>query len=329
MIFNSPWFHERILETDTERHPYFSKNATTNWFKALRFEIESVHGITPQEQFNSLRDFYRNSLSKYKGNIQLGPIFEPLYFSILYSMSLDTFSLHLGLYPWICPTAIVDWYYAIYFSARSIFASLGNDVDEDNAKSANFYVSTIRTKLPYPFDMYAQKVDCSNYHPILSCAHNIVPYDKVRNFEESRSVAQGMLLQYLNGTTKWYASRTKDNILQNHSEFSNFRKKAARELLNKQLKDKIGFLHCAFRQRVKSNYRDAIYLTYGDDPTIHTKKFVGNLSFIAKFSSLISAALIERRIGHDCIRDFKADLRYYLNGLHNSSESERYWEVID
>jgi len=89
-------------------------------------------------------------------------------------------------------TAIVDWYYAIYFSARAIFSSLNIQVGEVHSQSANAYVSTIRDKLIYPFDMLAKHSSREEYNVHLSAAPNVNPYDLYRRFEDDREVAQVM-----------------------------------------------------------------------------------------------------------------------------------------
>lgn len=325
----STWLYDRILEVDIDRQPAFSNLATSNWFRALRFEVDLTHGFDLQDQFRSCRAFYKNSLKVSKKIPPLAPIFEPLFYSVIYCMSLETFSQHLSLTPWIQHTAIVDWYYAIYFSARAIFAALGRQVEEDHSKSANAYVSTVRKNLPYPFDMVAQRVTGEEYRVFLSAAPKTAPYNLYQRFEEERSVAQGMLFQYLNGSAKWYVRRTKDNILRKNPNISNFRTKVAREIRDKQLKSEIGFLHCAYRQRVKANYRDSIYLSYSSGDTGFLADFIDNISATAKFSSIVAVALIERRIGEKHIKSFVADLNENLtSGNYVPSESEKFWKVF-
>ena len=134
---------------------------------------------------------------------------------------------------------------------------------------------------------------------------------------------------YLTGTADWYAKRTKNNILaDNKGKFINFRTKEAQKIRDKRLASEIGFLHCAFRQRVKANYRDAIYLSYDYGEEINLDLFVKNLSVSAKFSSITAMAYLEYHLGKTVMQSFFNDLSQNLRGVNLSLDSERYWTAF-
>lgn len=323
----SYWLYEHITSHDESRKPSFSVQATHNWFKALKFEIENSHGKTCSEQIESCRQFYINT-QRQKNFQPNEDVFEHLFFSVVYVMTLDRFANTLNDIPWIRPTAIVDWYYATYFSIRAMFSVLGNNVPEDHSKTSKFVASTFRTHLPHPFDMVARRIDGEEYD-IFLMEKKPRFYDLNRTFIGDSMVSQGMLTQYLKGTADWYAKRTKNNILaDNKGKFINFRTKEAQKIRDKRLASEIGFLHCAFRQRVKANYRDAIYLSYDYGEEINLDLFVKNLSVSAKFSSITAMAYLEYHLGKTVMQSFFNDLSQNLRGVNLSLDSERYWTAF-
>ncbi len=322
------WIFDRIREIDQNRAPTFSSKATVNWIHAFRFEIEAEHGDNYSLQANSCRAFYNSSLKKSATNPPIGKIVEPLFFSILYCMSLQRISTSLDDISWVIPTAIIDWYYAIYFSIRSIFESNGQLVSDDHSKSAKFFACNIRQHLPYPLDICAKRNVGEKYDVFINGITNPQPYDLWRTFSQNRQVSIGMLTQYLRGTAKWEADRKKKRILLDHHEFNNFRTKQARKIRDEQLQDKISFLHCAYRQRVKANYHDSIYLAYDQEEYIDRSQFLSDLSTVSQFIAINAMTFIERRNGDQILNNFIKDLRRNLIGIKLSTQSERFWEII-
>lgn len=320
------WLFEKISADDNSRKPSFSVRGIDNWFRALRFEIESAHGTTVQQQVESCRNFHnQNKPQKTHPNLATSALFEQLFFSVLYCMTVDRFSSELSTTPWVRPTAIVDWYYAVYFSIRAILPIFGHRISEDHSKTAKFVASTFRTHLPYPFDMFARRSTGEEYKTYVG-GDQPQHYDLNRSFSPTRSISQGMLAQYLGGTAEWYTIRTKNKILADKKlKIENFRTKLAREKRDEQLISEIGFLHCAYRQRTKANYRDAIYLSYHYGEEIGLEAFISNLSVSAKFASINAIACAEHYIGRNDIRAFIDDLRVNLRGIDTATPSEKYW----
>lgn len=319
------WLFEKISADDNSRKPSFSVRGIDNWFRALRFEIESAHGTTVQQQVESCRNFHnQNKPQKTHPNLATSALFEQLFFSVLYCMTVDRFSSELSTTPWVRPTAIVDWYYAVYFSIRSVMPIFGHKVPEDHSGTANFAARTFRTHLPYPFDMFARRREGENYDSFIGGIQT-KHHDLNRTFEYKTSVTQGMLAQYLNGTAIWNVTKKKEKILQENKTLKDFRSKTARQLRDKRLISEIGFLHCAYRQRTKANYRDAIYLSYHYGEEVGLEAFISNLSVSAKFASINAIACAEHYIGRNDIRAFIDDLRVNLRGIDTATPSEKYW----
>lgn len=318
------WLYEKISKDDVNRKPGFSVRAITNWFRALRYEIESTHGESISEQVESCRKFYYNSKHRQILTSSNSELFEHLFFSVIYCMTLDKFSSELRKTPWISPTAIVDWYYAVYFSIRAMLPIFGHKIPEDHSKTARFVSSTFRTHLPYPFDMFARRTNGENYEVYLN---GIQPqyYDLSRIIYDN-SMAQGMLAQYLNGTATWHVKRTKRSILDDKKlNVSSFRSKNAKSIRDNRLISEIGFMHCAYRQRTKANYRDAIYLAYDYGEDVYLDTFIYILNKSAKFASIAAIACAEHYIGRKAVKAFVEDLNINIRGIETARTSEKYW----
>jgi hypothetical protein len=242
-------------------------------------------------------------------------------------MALKRMSATVSNVPWARPSAIVCWYYAIYFCARSLFALMKMPVGEDHQVSARAFASTLRPKLPHPLNMVASHISGQTYRVQLPTCGAVNPYDLSRSFFPTAGIARGMLVQYLGGTCKWFAERKRDQMVRN-GEVANFRSKAAREKRDRRLLKEVGFLHCAFRYRVKANYRDAIYLTYGDAmPGLFTP-FLSHLAATARFAAIYSLAFAERRLGVKPVRSFARDLTANLQGVEMAESQELFWQHI-
>lgn len=320
------WLFEKISDHDNSRKPAFSVRAINNWFKALRFEIESAHGKTVVEQIESSRKFYeKDKPKKITCTSPHGEIFEHLFFSVIYCMTVDRFASELSTTPWIHPTAIVDWYYAIYFSLRTMLPVFGHKIPEDHSKTAKFVTCTFRTHLPYPFDMFARRTKGEDYEVFLNGSQPET-YDLNRTFISAHFVAQGMLAQYLLGTADWNTKKIKNGILNDKKlNITNFHSRRAQTLRDSRLISEIGFLHCAYRQRTKANYRDAIYLSYDYGEEINLDNFTRNLSVSAKFASITAIACVEHYMGRQSVQAFIEDLNRNLRGANIALPSEKYW----
>jgi hypothetical protein len=242
-------------------------------------------------------------------------------------MSLTTLANERRSVAWHRPAAVVTWYYAIYGSARSMFASAGQPVTDNHAAAMRTYVSVLRERMPHPFDMIARHTKAEEYDLLLPCYPSTSKYDIKLAFAPSSHVARGMLLQYLSGTADWYLDRTKERLKRSH-KIANFHKKEAKALRDKAVEQSIGFLHSAFRIRGKANYRDAMFLTYGARELNASPEFVSSLATTARFATLAALALAERQIGSEAIQSFVRDLGSNIRGVAAATPDETYWSAV-
>jgi hypothetical protein len=139
-----------------------------------------------------------------------------------------------------------------------------------------------------------------------------------------------MLLTYLKGTAAWEVDKKKEE-LKKRDKFKDFRGKEARGKRNQQLQKnlpEINFLHCASRYRGKANYRDSIFLTYGQDDSRISLDFLEALETTARFAFLCGLAYSERRIGKFYTKDFLVDVSLHFRGQTHASQREKIWDGV-
>lgn len=320
------WLYQNVIKEDDERQPIFAQQSTVNWMRALRYEIDGEHGESAEDQFAACRVFLRND-PKTRNSLPLADVFEPLFRGVTNTMALIRLCLAEVAVPWIRATAIVTWYYATYACARAMFAAFGQPVHDQHMTAANAYVSVLRNRVPHPLNMVAAHLRNEDYGVQLPTYPNANPASLIENFRESRDVARGMLLQYLSGTATWYVDRTKEQILR-ENRFQDFRTKAARDERNRRLVKQIGFLHCAFRYRGKANYRDAIYLAYGQREPDSVDRFIEDMATVARFLVVFSLAFVERHVGKAEVEIFVSDLGDQLRRIDYAMDAELFWRRI-
>jgi hypothetical protein len=127
-----------------------------------------------------------------------------------------------------------------------------------------------------------------------------------------------MLLAYLRGTATYYTEGVKAALLASRdfrvNGWRDFRGREARRARDARLQQKIyNFLHVAFRYRGKSNYRDAIFLSYGAQRLEVGRPFIADLAYTARFTTICALAYVEMRAPADYQR-FREDLAQTFDG---------------
>jgi hypothetical protein len=127
-------------------------------------------------------------------------------------------------------------------------------------------------------------------------------------------MANGALFSYLKGTAEYEQWRVEEMIKKSREYrqggFTSFRTKAAKDLRDARLNPAhVNYLVQAFRYRGKANYRDAIYLSYGQDDSERLREFVSDLASVARAFSVMAAHYAANRVIQDDWAAFSADLK--------------------
>lgn len=83
------WLYEEVLKVDADRDPQFSVQSAYNWMKALRTEVEGEHGTASQQQFAASEAHFIQAVRPSTTLPPIGAVFEPLYASLVYAISLS------------------------------------------------------------------------------------------------------------------------------------------------------------------------------------------------------------------------------------------------
>ena len=319
------WLYAHVVQEQDSRAPYFSEQSALNWMRALSFEITRQNGANFRKQFEACRSAVRGQPKPALPPLGVGAVFEPLFGAVTNAMSLARLAADPA--PFHRPASVVTWYYAIYNSVRAMFAAMGQPVGENHTAAMNAFASNLRMRLPHPFNIHARHARNEDYATMLPSYPGVPSCNVSSTFDPSAGTAQGMLLEYLSGTARWYVERTKEK-LRTQRGITNFRKRSDRELRNKWLQKDIAFLHCAFRYRTKANYRDAIYLAYGARELHVARAFAEDLAIVAQFMALSAFAFCEWLVGPDHLDNFTADLDENIRGINDTRPSEAFWRAI-
>lgn len=125
--------------------------------------------------------------------------------------------------------------------------------------------------------------------------------------------AMGACVAYLSGSAAWWKWKTEENIIASREfkalNVANFRTKAARELRDSRLAGKsVSFLHQAFRYRGKANYREALFLGYGDYVEALLADYLDDLTTVLRGFIAMSGAFSSKRLGLPIWNEFLDDL---------------------
>lgn len=213
--------------------------------------------------------------------------------------------------------SIVAWYYSIYFASQAMLSIAGHDVPEEHRKSARIWLAQFvrgpaASLVPYPFDLSVSSLVKREADE--ECAR--LRHDsghKLHHVPTTLTEAHDAHVAYLSGCVSYYREKEEEKLRRSKeyrdAGFANFRTKSARHMRDIALaRCPIGFVEMAFRYRGKANYRDAIYLCYGDVGA-NMKRFLFDLQAVAFAYNRMARMWIAARIPKEVWSDFEADLR--------------------
>lgn len=320
---DNKWLFEKI---GNQPNPIFALQSSLNWIGSLAFEIESYYGVSSKNQAEALKqsvNLRRVTQNGNFGNIKIGEAFGSLYSAITYTQSLKTLIDASGNKAWTYPSAIIQWYYSVYNSLRSINLSQTlnlTDTHSGMVKSVNQFTHL----LPHPFDMEANWLSAENYLSKLPAIDFVSETDLIAGFEANERSCRGMIIKYLKGTAAWELDYTKEELKKKH-KIDSFRTRSARDIRDRYCIKKINFLNCAFRYRGKANYRDTIFLTYGNHDQRFNGDYLRSLYIIAKFLNLAAIEFQRRRLNSTLVSEFCKDITRNLRHVSEIPEADQFW----
>jgi hypothetical protein len=293
------WLLDRLFDAGDQAEPRFAFQGTVNWMRALAEVVNS--GACDDDELKSL---YRRVPRRPVNNEADTLVFQNMHMAYHNLASLKAMNNDaLDKYD-ICRSAIVSWYYSVYFASSAMIAASSGSVQETHTATAKVWQADIVEKnlIPYPFDLHLSSLVTTTAEAEISAYRDNNIYD-LNHCAQDTEMAHGALVSYVKGTHKYKKWEAEERI-KTSREFKalnveNFRKKVARELRDKTLdKGQVNFLIQAFRYRGKANYRDSIFLSYGDNNEGTIDQFVEDLNDVAfgflRAASRYCSARVER-----------------------------------
>jgi len=297
-----------LSETDGVPDPLFALPSTIHWMRALALLV-SANNI----DFDTASQFYRASAKHTFTAHAENTIFEQLFFALHQLSALEAFRT-LPCKADVARVGIVTWYYGVYYAASAMVAAQDGSFQHDHARTANAWDRHIATRgnaMP-PFGMRVSTLIEAQAKIEIEKLRAGSVFD-LKKTASTTNDALGACCAYLSGTAEWYRWKTAED-LRGSKEFkalgvSNFRTKDARELRNDHLSRKaVGFLHQAVRYRGKANYREALFLGYGNSIERQLTPYIDDLATVLAGFVTMAGAMASRRLGRQLWDDFVVDV---------------------
>ncbi|MBI4248448.1 MAG: hypothetical protein HY611_03010 [Elusimicrobia bacterium] len=292
-----PWLLGRLFAEKDQPKPRFAFQGCVNWMRALAIYCDAGH-ISRQACATFFAPTIRRAVNKEMDTLA----YEFLVMSAHHAAATKSLAAANGNTYNGCRAAIVSWYYSVYYAAKAMIAAAGGSDPQTHAKAARIWQADIASRglAMYPFDLRVVNLTTQNVEASIAALRNGNPHD-VNTRPVSNDQAHGALCSYLRGTCEYRQWEIEEDVRKS-SDFkalgkSDFRSKDARQLRDQAFgKESVNFLFQAFRYRGKANYRDAIYLSYGDNNDATLKVFGDDLGFVSSAFVLMAAHFVARRV---------------------------------
>lgn len=261
----SQWFLNRLFETTDQATPRFAFQGTINWMRALSIIVNS-------ELFDDkiIDDRYKK-VQRRKLNEEYDTItLENIFLAIHQCSSLSCFNAEITQSYDICRSAIISWYYCIYFCSSSMIAAASGSKQETHSLTSKVWNRDIvlNNLVLYPFDLNLQSLVPQKVDFGIKNYRNGNMYD-LNDYPVTLEQAHGALISYLKGTAN-YRKWEVELKVKNQQEFKslnvdNFRTNKAREIRDKYLdREVINFLVQSFRYRGKADIETLLTIINGN-----------------------------------------------------------------
>ena len=309
----STWLLTQLQTHGDQPEPRFALPATLYWMRALAVAIDE-QGFTNSELDKRYESVKRRAAMPESD----AAAFERLLMGIHNYSAIASINSHIADRYDVVRMAIVAWYYAIHGGGSAMVRSTSGSAPEDHQKLVRAWHSDIVAKqlAVHPFDLALNSIVEKSVKSAIKKAHPGTPH---KLHVEPKNVAEAMaaLYAYLSGTAGYERYRAARS-LRADKEFKqlgvkDFRQKAARTLRDSPFDQKsVNFLGQAFRYRGKANYRDSIFLSYGDNHQESINRFTEDLAVVSAAFLRMSARYVRQRVEKSAWLHFVHDMNSNL-----------------
>jgi hypothetical protein len=286
----------------------FALPSTIHWMRAL-----AILAVDQKLDFASARAFYSSVQARSIPEDQLNSVMEQLLFVLNQIAAIQGMTLVPNKAD-VARTAIVAWYYGVYSAATAMTAAMDGSFQDNHTETARKWQErfpTNRLAMP-PFADFLSSVLKETVETELAPVRARGQFSLVK--EPKTAVdAWGCCAEYLSGTAGWERWNVDERVRETSAfkalGVAGFRTKEAREMRDAAYaKRGIAFLHQASRYRGKANYRDAIYLAYGNSVPAQLSGFVDDALVVLKAFAAMAGGYCSMRMGRTRWNEFVDDL---------------------
>ena len=214
----------------------------------------------------------------------------------------------------VARTAIVAWYYCIYSAASAMTAAMDGSFQDNHAETATKWQERFpsRNLAMHPFADSLSSVVPATVNAELAPVRSRGQFSLVK-VPSTAEQAWGCCAEYLSGTAGWERWNVEERVRESASfkalGVTDFRTKAARQLRDPAYaRRSMAFLHQASRYRGKANYRDAIFLAYGNSVPSLLSGIVDDILTVSQAFAAMACAYCSMRLGKQAWKEFVDDI---------------------
>jgi len=277
----SQWLLARLQEQSKELlQPQFAFQGAMNWLRSLSLTIDNM--ATIQDEAN---DLYGDIPTRKHSRSLDTKVFDNIHFAFQNIASLNALNTDVEFKHDICNSAIVCWHDAIVFSAKAMISAYYDDehnMGELSMVNKLWQDSIVTNELiPSPFNLFIPTLVKKESEVIIKSYRGTNTHTLDYSIRD-KIMAYGGLCSNLKGTHGYELWKAETKIKETDHFKSlgvdSFRTKIAREYRDNILSEgRVNFLVQANRFRGKSNYRDSIFLTYGENNSESLNIFINDL----------------------------------------------------
>ena len=308
------WLLEKLFTHKDQPKPRFAFQGTVNWMRAL--------AILCEDEFTNekLTNFYGHVKRRQSNDAYDALAFECLVMSMHNASAINAMVDVNNSYV-LVRSAIVSWYYSVYYASKAMIAANSGADPQTHTLTGKVLQSEIIHKdlFKTPFSFNLTNLIPKHIETSISNMRGKNSYD-LNSFPENKEMALGAVISYLRGTAEYEQRRLEERLkvssAYKQAGYNNFKTSAAKALRDGSLQNGfVNFIVQAFRYRGKANYRDALYLSYGDDNQEKLHQFLSDLESVSNAFSLMASYYVSRRVSKNNWAHFSDDL--LVNGRFN------------
>ncbi len=307
--------HKRFTKTGTKSKPdgyseaQFSLPSTINWMRSMALVVKH-DGIDSSKANTLYAAIPPRSILEEEENT----IFEQLLFSLHECSALRALKYSPNKVD-VARIGAVSWYYGIYTAASAMITAQNGSFQNNHTSTAQVWGRQTASRIPIctPFDARISSLVRKTADEELNKLSGDNRFSLIGKAPSTIDEARAGCHSYLSGSVDWWREKTEENI-KNSKEFRklevpNFRTKQAKELRDKHLcKKSVAFLHQAIRYRGKAQYRDSIFLAYGNSVGKRLSEYIDDLSIVLEAFVYLSGIFCSKRLGSAVWDNFLNDL---------------------